>query len=71
MPLPIVEEPVSDSGSAGSAEGKKPTILGMPLNLTDDAPVTAAAPSPLFDICSLSTSPLSAVSSLHEGSAAD
>jgi hypothetical protein len=67
MPMPEIEEPLSDSGSA---EGKKPLILGIPLNSTDDARATSpSAPSPLFDMRSLSTSPLSAVSSLHDAGA--
>jgi hypothetical protein len=61
MPVPETEEPSSDSGSA---KGKKP------LKSTDDARATSpSAPSPPFDICSLSTSPLSAVSSLHKADA--
>lgn len=64
MPLPVTEEPVTDGGST---EGKKPIILGMPLDSTDDArPKAPSAPSPCLEICSLSTSPLSAVPSLHE-----
>jgi hypothetical protein len=64
MPLPVVEEPVSDNGST---KGKMPIILGMPLDSTDDArPTAPPAWSPLLDIRSLSTSPLSAVSSSYE-----
>jgi hypothetical protein len=61
MPLPVVEEPVSD---VDSTKGKPPIILGMQLDLTDDArPTGPPELSPRLDIRSLSTSPLSAVSS--------
>jgi hypothetical protein len=64
MPLPVIEEPPSD---CGSAKGKKPIILGMPSRWTDEhGPSAPSLPSPLLEVRSLSRSPSSAVSSLHE-----
>jgi hypothetical protein len=64
MPLPVIEEPPSD---CGSAKGRKPIILGMPSKWTDEPrPSALSLPSLLLDVRSLSRSPLSTVSSLHE-----
>ena len=60
MPLPIIEEALSDNNSS---RGKNPIILGMSSETTKG--FRPSAPSPLLDVRSLSTSPLSAVSSLH------
>jgi hypothetical protein len=61
MPQPVVEEPSSD---CGAAKGNKPIILGMSSRATGNARWTVpSAPSPLLNVWSLSSSPVSALSS--------
>jgi hypothetical protein len=64
MPEPVVEEPLSD---CRTAKGKQPCKLGMASRAADKSRTTTSpAPSPLLDVRSLSASPMSTVSSLHD-----
>jgi hypothetical protein len=66
MPLPVIEEPVSDCGLVVSKES---IILGMPEGLEANANVrpkeSSSVPAQHLHVQSPATSPLSAVSSLH------
>ncbi|KAF1917357.1 hypothetical protein BDU57DRAFT_537049 [Ampelomyces quisqualis] len=65
MPLPVVEEPVSDCGSDKS---KGPIVLGMPevseVSTETGPKESSSVPSPLVHVQPRSTSPLSAEASL-------
>lgn len=66
MPLPAIEEPVSD---CGSVENKRPIILGMPDSPEANANVrpkeSSSVPAQHLHVQFPARSPLSAISSLH------